>query len=44
MNGHFELALRGRISYHLEVGEVVAQALTTEKPEAHYLIGPGARK
>ena len=27
-----------------EVGRVVAEALMTEKPKAHYLIGPGARK
>ena len=28
----------------IEVGKVVAQALTTEKPKAQYLIGPGAKK
>ena len=28
----------------LEVGRVVAKALMTRKPKAHYLIGPGARK
>ncbi len=28
----------------LEVGKIVAQALTTEKPKAQYLIGPGAKK
>jgi hypothetical protein len=28
----------------LEVGRVVAKALITTKPKAHYLIGPGARK
>jgi NADP-dependent 3-hydroxy acid dehydrogenase YdfG len=28
----------------VEVGKVVAQALTTEKPKAQYLIGPGAKK
>lgn len=27
-----------------EVGKVVAQALTTEKPKAQYLIGPGVKK
>ena len=27
-----------------DVGRVVAEALMTEKPKAHYLIGPGARK
>jgi NAD(P)-dependent dehydrogenase (short-subunit alcohol dehydrogenase family) len=26
------------------VGRVVAKALSTERPRAHYLIGPGARK
>ena len=28
----------------IEVGKVVAQALTTEKPKAQYLIGPGTKK
>ena len=28
----------------IEVGRVVAQALTTDKPKAQYLIGPGAKK
>ena len=28
----------------IEVGKVVAQALTTQKPKAQYLIGPGAKK
>jgi short-subunit dehydrogenase len=28
----------------IEVGKVVAQALTAEKPKAQYLIGPGAKK
>lgn len=28
----------------IEVGKVVAQTLTTEKPKAQYLIGPGAKK
>ncbi len=28
----------------VEVGKVVARALTTAKPKPHYLIGPGARK
>ena len=28
----------------IEVGKVVAQALTTEKPKAQYLVGPGAKK
>jgi NADP-dependent 3-hydroxy acid dehydrogenase YdfG len=28
----------------IEVGKIVAQALTTEKPKAQYLIGPGAKK
>ena len=28
----------------MEVGKVVAQALTTEKPKAQYLVGPGAKK
>lgn len=28
----------------IEVGKVVAQALTSEKPKAQYLIGPGAKK
>lgn len=28
----------------VEVGQVVAQALTAAKPKPHYLIGPGARK
>jgi NAD(P)-dependent dehydrogenase (short-subunit alcohol dehydrogenase family) len=28
----------------IEVGRVVAQALTTQKPKAQYLIGPGAKK
>ncbi len=27
-----------------EVGKIVAQALTTEKPKAQYLVGPGAKK
>ena len=27
-----------------EVGRVLAEAFTTEKPKAHYLIGPGSRK
>jgi NADP-dependent 3-hydroxy acid dehydrogenase YdfG len=28
----------------IEVGKIVAQALTVEKPKAQYLIGPGAKK
>ena len=28
----------------MEVGRVVAQSLTTEKPKAQYLVGPGAKK
>jgi NAD(P)-dependent dehydrogenase (short-subunit alcohol dehydrogenase family) len=28
----------------IEVGKVVATALTTERPKPHYLVGPGARK
>ena len=28
----------------IEVGKIVAQALTTDKPKAQYLIGPGAKK
>jgi NADP-dependent 3-hydroxy acid dehydrogenase YdfG len=28
----------------IEVGKIVGQALTTEKPKAQYLIGPGAKK
>jgi hypothetical protein len=28
----------------VEVGRVVAKALTTNKPKAHYLVGPGAKK
>ncbi len=28
----------------VEVGRVVARALTTNKPKAHYLVGPGAKK
>jgi NAD(P)-dependent dehydrogenase (short-subunit alcohol dehydrogenase family) len=28
----------------VEVGKVVARALTTAKPKPHYLVGPGARK
>lgn len=28
----------------IEVGKVVAQALTTAKPKSQYLIGPGAKK
>ena len=28
----------------VEVGKIVAQALTAEKPKAQYLIGPGAKK
>ena len=27
-----------------EVGKVLAEAFTTKKPKAHYLIGPGSRK
>jgi hypothetical protein len=28
----------------IEVGKVVARALTTDKPKTEYLIGPGAKK
>jgi NADP-dependent 3-hydroxy acid dehydrogenase YdfG len=28
----------------IEVGKIVAQALTTKKPKAQYLVGPGAKK
>jgi short-subunit dehydrogenase len=28
----------------VKVGRVVAKALTTTKPKAHYLVGPGAKK
>ncbi len=28
----------------VEVAKIVAQALTTEKPKAQYLVGPGAKK